>query len=349
MRAIKEKTDGAGSVFAFSSASNLLGPNTNGLDIEVTVKMVALPTALVHLYEKDTNPLLEYRITNTMLATRRLKLISSIEGYSATAVDTVEAEQNIPLTVRQLPTLFPDRLDAISELTRATINVQIQDLDKATELHKTVPIWLLAKTSVPLEMTDPATGEMNDLTRYLGAFVTPNVEPIMAFLRRAVDKIPSKRFVGYQLNEVEVTAQVRAIYEALSLSGINYVNSIITFTPDSSTFNQRVRLPQETLTHGIANCVDGTLLMASLLEAISLNPAIVIVPGHAFLGWQKWRDKDEWQYLETTMFATGSFDEACEAAQETVKEWRAADGGKGTLLKQRALKELRAGGITPRQ
>ncbi len=50
--------------------------------------------------------------------------------------------------------------------------------------------------------------------------------------------------------------------------------------------------------------------MASLLEAASLQPAIVLVPGHAFVGWETWEGTDEWDYLETTMIATHDFDAA---------------------------------------
>ncbi|MEZ4612287.1 MAG: hypothetical protein R2838_18930 [Caldilineaceae bacterium] len=57
------------------------------------------------------------------------------------------------------------------------------------------------------------------------------------------------------------------------------------------------------------------MLVASLLEAISLTPAIVLVPKHAFVGWQV--DKDEksaWNYLETTLIDSGDFQQAVDYA-----------------------------------
>jgi len=138
------------------------------------------------------------------------------------------------------------------------------------------------------------------------------------------------------------------MYEALVAHRITYVNSIITFTADPSTFNQRVRLPRETLANRSANCIDGTLLLASLLEAVSLNPAIVIIPGHAFLAWETARDSNTWRHLETTLLSSASFEEACESAEQTFAEWKAADTD-GTLVKRRSLRDLRAAGITPRE
>src|SRR5688572_13383090 len=130
-----------------------------------------------------------------------------------------------------MPTFFRERLDILDELKRATINVEVRDLDGKVELHKTMPIWLLAKTTAPLAVPDPATGTIIDMTKYLGAFVTPNAPEVMAFARRCADLHPKKRLVGYQIGESEVKPQVEAVFNALKDHGIVYVNSIIDFTP----------------------------------------------------------------------------------------------------------------------
>lgn len=76
---------------------------------------------------------------------------------------------------------------------------------------------------------------------------------------------------------------MKALYNAIKEHGIHYINSIINFHPDESASTQSVRLPRETLGERAANYLDGTLLFASLLEAISLNPALVLTLGHALL------------------------------------------------------------------
>ncbi len=208
-------------------------------------------------------------------------------------------------------------------------------------------------------MKDPSTGKWNDLTAYLGAFVTPNAPEIMSYLRKAVEKRPQKRLVGYQvspekaaaglrIDKEEVASEVKAVYEALAESSVTYINSVIDFTPESGTAsNQRVRVPRESLADRSANCIDGTLLIASLLEAISLNPAIVIVPGHAFVGWETWKNNNEWRYLETTMLSTDSFDAASLQGDQMAMQWQALDGGANTMFKRWSLRDLRAMGITP--
>lgn len=65
-----------------------------------------------------------------------------------------------------------------------------------------------------------------------------------------------------------------------------------------------------------ANCIDGTVLFASLLEGASLSPAIVVKPGHAYVAWETGPATDEWEYLETTMIGKNSFEEACKSGKE---------------------------------
>jgi hypothetical protein len=335
---------GHGQVIAVKQDTNLLGANTTGIEVKVDLRMAAVPTAIVHIFDAKTQPLVSYRITSQEI--KRLRLISYVEGYSARAVDTVETEKFTPVDVTQLPTFFPDRLSLVTELTRASLNVEVQDLDARTEVHKTVPVWLLARTTAPLQVQDPSSDTWLDMSKYLGVFVTPNAPAIMKYLQVATSKHPNKRLVGYQGNEDEVLSQVRAIYDALAGTGIKYVNSVIDFTPESGLSTQRVRLPRESIENASANCIDGTVLMASLLEAVSLNPAIVIIPGHAFLAWESWRNNSKWCYIETTMISNAPFEDACARGQQTVGKW-SLSGADPATFKRLSLRDLRAQGITP--
>jgi hypothetical protein len=60
---------------------------------------------------------------------------------------------------------------------------------------------------------------------------------------------------------------------------------------------------------------DGTVLFASLLELASIAPFIVIVPGHAFVGWRIWQGVDQYEFLETTKTGSADFDTAQQKAQ----------------------------------
>jgi len=338
-----------GRVVSGAAAGNLLGPETTGLEVDIDLKMSSIPTALVHLFDAETQPLVTYRILNRDEKTKRLRLISYVEGYSARAIDTIEAKHLKEVRLTQLPTFFPGPLRQVTELTRATLSVEVEDLDARTELHKTVSLWLLARSTAPLQVKDPSSGQWKDMTRYLGAFVTPNAPKIMKYLRSAVERHPQKRLVGYQGSKDEVAPQVCAVFEALAADSVAYINSVIDFTPESGSVNQRVRRPSESIGDREANCIDGTVLLASLLEAISLSPALVIIPGHAFVAWETWKDSDEWSYLETTMISTHPFADACREGSTKAQAWlqQTEDLGNKELFKRWPVRDLRAQGIYP--
>jgi hypothetical protein len=345
--AVREQDPNSGLVLDTKDTSTRRGSETTGLEAKVYLKMTHVPTSLYHLLDAASTPLLTCIVRATKRSDnkpkRRVRISSYIEGYSATAVNTSELAINEPYEFKQLPTLFPDRIRQVNELTRATLNVVLEDLDGRVELHETEPVWLLARTSAPLAVMDPQTGRWQDLTRYLGAFVTPNAPSLMTFLREAARLHPEGQLAGYQGSPDEVAAQVKALFDALKKAEITYVNSVIDFNPQQGAASQRVRLPRESLADREANCIDGTVLFASLLEGISLSPAIVIVPGHAFLAWETWRGNNQWRFVETTMIASSTFEQACDSAEKNAKIYKSAQ-----QLRMWPLGDLRVThGVTP--
>ena len=180
---------------------------------------------------------------------------------------------------------------------------------------------LLARTSSFNSVVEPETGRPRDLTKYYAAWVTPHVEPIQALVRRAAERVPDRRIWGYQgrPDPEATTTQVKALSDTLKEAGIAYIDSVIDFGAGPGQVTQRTRLPRESLRHRSANCIDGTVLFASLMESASLHAGIVLVPGHAFVAWEKWRGSDEWDYLETTMIGTHDFAAATACGRDLYK------------------------------
>jgi hypothetical protein len=326
-------------------SSNLLGAETTGLEVTVFQRLASIPTAIVHLFDPQQHPLVTIKVRNAGdQRTRRLRLFSYIEGYSAQAVDTLELAPRQQREVNQLPVLFPAQARDLTELTRASLNLLVEDLDGGVELHTSLPVWLLSRNSAPLAMRDPHTGGWNDLSMYFGAFVTPNSPAVMRFLRLTAEHHPERRLVGYQGEPQVVEPQVQAAYDALQTeSRITYVNSVLEFNPEQGFATQRVRLPRESLEERQANCIDGVVLFASLLESMSLSPAILVVPGHALLGWETWEASGEWRFLETTMINSHTFAEATASGQATAERYRALAErtGGAHYFRLHPLRELR--------
>lgn len=328
----------------------VLGADTTGIDAEVLLRMSHVPTGIVHLLNADRTPLVTFHVRYTGREFVRLRLASFVEGYSAHVIDTVELRADQSAEINQLATFFPDRVKHVTELTRATLHIVIDDLDRKTEQESTFPIWLLARTSAYLGVADPATGDWVDLTPKLAAWATPNAPAVMKLLRRAADMHPDQHIVGYQVSPEGVEEQVKAIFEAVKAEGIVYVNSVLSFGATEGEYMQRVRLPRESIENKSANCIDGTVLMASVLEAASLNPGIVLVPGHAFLAWETQDGNDQWDYLETTMIGSHDFQAAHKAGQ-VMGEWQKALAERlenPRYFRLLSLPDLRARhGITP--
>ena len=70
---------------------------------------------------------------------------------------------------------------------------------------------------------------------------------------------------------------------------------------DGGGIGQTINFPQETLKYKSANCIELSVLFSSILLEAGIEPVIVIIPDHAFIGWQIWDHLHEYEFLETTV------------------------------------------------
>ena len=92
---------------------------------------------------------------------------------------------------------------------------------------------------------------------------------------------------------------------------LTYISTTITFAAGQS---QRIRLPGEVLDQSSGNCIELTLLYASVVEALGMQSAIVIVPGHAYVAVRVDDTNDSYYFIETTIIGRSTFDEALKTA-----------------------------------
>lgn len=319
----------------------LLGPETTGLKVEPTLNLNPVPTAIYPLLDPDTDPLLTVAVTNVSLdaKSKRVCVRAWVEGLSAESVRTIELKRGVkePTVLKLLPLFLPERVSRVTTVQRATLHLRVDDLDGRPECHDTFPLVLLARTCGFNAVRDPATGEAKDLTRYYGAWVTPHDDAVQERVRRAAALHPTGMLAGYLHGGPErVREQVGALYRSLQEAGLAYVNAVTDYGAPAESVTQRARLPRESLARRSANCLDGAVLFASLIEGASLSPALLMIPGHALVGWESDDGAGDWQFLETTMVGTADFDaacrsgrrqyeEACEFAPEDVRLHRVAD------------------------
>jgi hypothetical protein len=124
--------------------------------------------------------------------------------------------------------------------------------------------------------------EPQDIRFMFAAYANENHPQIDQILKEAKATGLCSRFLGYQATEKEVFEQVNAIWVALQRRGITY-SSITNTTPVKGVYAQHVRFLDESINMTQANCVDGSVLMASVLKKIEIKTALVLVPEHCYL------------------------------------------------------------------
>ena len=159
----------------------------------------------------------------------------------------------------------------------------------------------------------------------IAAYVNENHPWVDGLLKEALATGLIESFDGYQSgNPDQVMAQVFAIWNTLQKRGLKY-SDISTTTPGRFVFAQTVRFLDDSIESTQANCVDGTVLMASLLRKIGLEVYLVLVPGHCLLAFDLAKGEDaDTLGLETTMLGNKDVD------AESAKTMEVPENLKGT-------------------
>jgi hypothetical protein len=135
----------------------------------------------------------------------------------------------------------------------------------------------------------------------LASYVNEDHPWIDQLLREALDAGIVDSFDGYQSKDPhQVIGQVWAIWYTLQRKGFRYSSITQTSSGNAKTFDQHVRLFQDSIKASQANCVDGTVMLASILRKVGLDAGIVTVPGHCYLVFRLSPDAPQ-SGLETTM------------------------------------------------
>ena len=92
---------------------------------------------------------------------------------------------------------------------------------------------------------------------------------------------------------------------------------------DGGGIGQTINFPSETINFKSANCIELAVLFSSILLEIGIEPIIVIIPDHAFIGWQTWDDIQQYDFLETILIGNNrkSFDDAIQSGNQLAKDF----------------------------
>lgn len=170
--------------------------------------------------------------------------------------------------------LKPEYLFGLTEKMVGNATIDVLEGDNVSA-SKTMTIELLAY--------DQWTGVLF-MPEMAAAFITPNhpkVQEIVSAASLHLQKwTGSPSFTGYQTRNPNIAKQqMGAIYAALQEQNIAY-----TMPPASFEEAQRIRTPDAVLEGKSGTCIDLAVLYCSCMEAVGLNPLLIVINGHAFAG-----------------------------------------------------------------
>ena len=189
-------------------------------------------------------------------------------------IDRLSPDSRLPLGDRDIR-LDPDYLKGLNEAERGLVTFRL--LQNGAMLSEAEhPIRVLARDE---------WGGMSAGAELLAAFVMPN-DPAVAGLLKDAGRLleqhgHSPALDGYQSRDPQrAWLIVAALWSAVAAKKLTYANPPGSF----EVVGQKTRSPSVILGNGLATCLDSTLLFAAAIEAVGLNPVIVMVEGHCFVG-----------------------------------------------------------------
>ena len=181
-------------------------------------------------------------------------------------------------TVRINDVAVLPKVDALLELSERVIS------SFTVQVHRGDEVLLSKEYELELMAFDQWLGTQI-VPQCLASFVVPNQPAISQMVVKASALLKqmtgASAFVEYQDGDPNtVVAQVSAIFAALHQEGIIYRAVPASY----ERIGQRITLSDQVLETHQGNCIELTLLMASVLEVVGIYSGVVLMRGHAFLG-----------------------------------------------------------------
>jgi hypothetical protein len=244
----------------------------------IIIHKQTLPFLNISLYRNDIKPIQSLTIENTSetnSAQLEIKIFADlpcIEPFSF-ILSSVPAKKDVKIPLENLK-INREFLNKLSEMERANLTIEVFQ-HEISMLKETIVINVH-----PLEHF----GGFHVLPELIAAYVTPNHPYIYHIKRKAIEILESQglktSFEGYQSNDPERVLQIMSsIYSAIQNEEIVYSS----LPPGYEETGQRLRLLNTIQQEKFGNCIDISLLFAACLEAVNLNPILIIVRGHAFI------------------------------------------------------------------
>lgn len=257
------------------------------------------------------------KVSNASKDVLRNRIVVQVPGWSDPEIQTIELPAGESHTYVFAPA-FLQRTYRNREIVAATAAVTVMDSSGAVVDQETLPVRLRS-------VDDLYWGHDFEYAPFIASWVTPHDPAVERLLTRAKEFMPGRRLPGYESSNPAVQnrstlRQAAAIYRALQEQGVSYVKSSMTLGGHEEV-SERVRMPAESLDRSSANCIDGAVMYAAIFENLGMQPEIVLVPGHAFVGVRVTPESNRYLYIETSLTGRTPFAGAIAAAERTMSSF----------------------------
>jgi hypothetical protein len=266
--------------------------------------------------------LVNVTISNPTDAGIRSRISVQVPGWSDREIQIVELGAGEVRTVRFSPT-FHERLYRNREIAAATAEIEVSTPAGQAIMQTTAQLRLRSAD-------DMYWGSQFKYAPFIASWVTPHDLQVEKILSKAKEFAPQRRLPGYEVwksateQEKATSIQARAIYNAIKRSGLSYVKSSTTFG-NNLNVTQRVRMPKESLNQSSANCIDASVMFASLFENLGMDPVVVLVPGHAYVGVRVARGSQRYLFIDVALTGRATYESAVHSAESGLAKYGPSD------------------------
>jgi hypothetical protein len=191
-----------------------------------------------------------------------------------------------------------DRLAKCDQATPASVTYRVKLGD--SEEEETHTCMVRSINDCPFAYQDG--DQVIDISYTFAAYVNEQHPFVDKLLREALDEGVVKRFTGYQSGKPEeVILQAYALWDILVARDIRYSSITATAVESDAVASQHVRLIEDSVNNSQANCVDGSVLLVSMLRKIGIDAFLVITPDHCYAGFYTDPKRENCFGLETTL------------------------------------------------
>jgi hypothetical protein len=261
-------------------------------------------------------------VNNPTAETLRARIAVTVQGWSDQEIQVAHLDPGASRTYIFAPSFLP-RFYANHEIAAATALVSVTDINGTPLYLQTVPVRIRSAE-------DMYWGAKFQYAPFIASWITPHDSRVEEILHQAKEFMPGRRLPGYEPEksaegqEQMTYTEARAIYRALQEAGVSYVKSSMTLGGHQDT-SERVRMPEVSLRDSSANCIDGVVMYASLFENLGMEPVVLLVPGHAYVGVRLSPKSSKYLYIETAITGRATFEESLAAAARGVASYKAGD------------------------